>query len=83
MYLISTGSAGGPLIIDTTPPFSGMVYDGDFLREDRDFMERSDIFCTQWKNFYDPHTGIQRYILLMLPMLSLFEVCTLPYGFFS
>lgn len=51
-----------PIMIDKSPPLVGDVFDGDKLDKDIQYQHQTDKICGQWKNFFDPESGIRRLV---------------------
>ena len=49
------------VVIDTSVPVAGKVYDGDQVGLDLKFAQWSNIFNANWDRFIDPHSPISRY----------------------
>ncbi|KAK7494165.1 hypothetical protein BaRGS_00014638, partial [Batillaria attramentaria] len=60
--LQAIGHAKSPIIVDTTPPLAGTVYDGSFSRHDLSFSKDQFQYCANWYNFSDPQSGIDFYM---------------------
>ncbi|WAR05117.1 hypothetical protein MAR_020486 [Mya arenaria] len=52
-------------VVDTTPPDSGLVYDGpnDGTYTDKDYMTSSNIVQAYWTHFVDAHTPVREYFV--------------------
>lgn len=61
--MYTAGHGDEPILIDKSPPIPGIVLDGDRLAQDRQYQSEDDKICAQWKEFYDPESGIDRYDL--------------------
>lgn len=59
----ASGHAPQPIMVDKTPPIVGVVSDGDRLQGDLQYQHETDKICAQWTNFFDPESGIRKYIL--------------------
>ncbi|CAH1802680.1 unnamed protein product [Owenia fusiformis] len=59
--LRDVGPADIPIIVDTTPPIAGDLYDGWVHNIDIDYQNRNDILCANWQNFHDPDSGLVGY----------------------
>ncbi|CAH1794764.1 unnamed protein product [Owenia fusiformis] len=59
--LREVGPSEHPIVVDTSPPIAGNVYDGWVHDTDMEFQNRNDILCANWKNFTDPDSGISAY----------------------
>ncbi|WAR20773.1 DNER-like protein [Mya arenaria] len=60
--LFTAGHGEEPILIDKSPPIPGNVMDGDSLRKDRQFQADDHIICAQWIDFYDPESGIDKFL---------------------
>ncbi|KAH3823846.1 hypothetical protein DPMN_125669 [Dreissena polymorpha] len=60
--LFTAGHGDEPILIDRSPPIPGTVMDGDRLRRDRQFQADDHKICAQWIDFFDPESGIDRYV---------------------
>ncbi|WAR20850.1 CRB-like protein [Mya arenaria] len=60
--LFTAGHGEEPILIDKSPPIPGNVMDGDRLRKDRQFQADNHNICAQWIDFYDPESGIDRFL---------------------
>ena len=49
------------VVIDTSPPVAGKVYDGKRLGADLKFAKWTNTFSVNWDRFTDPHSPISRY----------------------
>ena len=49
------------VVIDTSVPVAGKVYDGDQVGLDLKFAQWSNTFSANWDRFIDPHSPISRY----------------------
>ncbi|XP_048258717.1 uncharacterized protein LOC124137708 isoform X1 [Haliotis rufescens] len=61
--LMKVGVSDHPIIVDTSPPEPGVVYDGPVFRLDLYFTKDADKICANWFGFYDPESGISNYEL--------------------
>ncbi|XP_046562951.1 uncharacterized protein LOC124271844 [Haliotis rubra] len=59
--LMTVGVSDHPIILDTSPPEPGIVYDGPVFRVDLNFTKDADKICANWFGFYDPESGISHY----------------------
>ncbi|CAH1802777.1 unnamed protein product [Owenia fusiformis] len=59
--LREVGPADIPIVIDTTPPIAGDLFDGWVHNIDIDYQNRNDILCANWQNFHDPDSGLVGY----------------------
>ncbi|XP_048250793.1 uncharacterized protein LOC124111176 [Haliotis rufescens] len=64
--LMRVGVADHPIVIDTSPPIAGTVYDGPVYKHDLNFTKDADKICANWFNFYDPESGISHYEVIVL-----------------
>ena len=62
MGLFTAGHGDEPILIDKSAPIPGDVLDGDKLQTDMQYQSDDKRICAQWVNFYDPESGIDRYI---------------------
>ncbi|WAQ98196.1 hypothetical protein MAR_022569, partial [Mya arenaria] len=60
--LFTGGHGEEPILIDKSQPIPGNIMDGDRLRKDRQFQADDDKICAQWIDFYDPESGIDRFV---------------------
>ncbi|XP_070573951.1 uncharacterized protein [Ptychodera flava] len=60
--LRTVGFAPSPLIVDTSPPIPGEVFDGTVHDHDIDYQSNRDRICASWHNFYDEESGIRQYV---------------------
>ena len=49
------------VIIDTSPPIAGMIYDGNQVCLDLKYAKWANEFSANWDRFTDPHSPISRY----------------------
>ena len=49
------------VIIDTSPPIAGMIYDGNQVGLDLKNAKWTNVFSANWDRFTDPHSPISRY----------------------
>ena len=49
------------VVIDTSPPVAGKIYDGNQLGEDVKYAKWTNTFSANWDRFTDPHSPISRY----------------------
>ena len=49
------------VVIDTSPPVAGKIYDGNQLGADVKYAEWTNTFSANWVRFTDPHSPISRY----------------------
>ena len=49
------------VVIDTSPPVPGKVYDGYQFKSDLEFANWASTFSANWDRFIDPHSPISRY----------------------
>ena len=50
------------VVIDTSPPVAGKIYDGNQLGVDLKYAKWTTTFTAHWDSFTDPHSPISRYI---------------------
>ena len=48
-------------MVDRSPPFAGVVYDGPDHHKDRIYQSDNTKICAAWKDFFDPESGICKY----------------------
>ncbi|XP_052219885.1 uncharacterized protein LOC127837088 [Dreissena polymorpha] len=60
--LFTAGHGDEPILIDRSPPIPGGVMDGNRLRRDRQFQADDHKICAQWIDFFDPESGIDRFL---------------------
>ncbi|XP_070573612.1 uncharacterized protein [Ptychodera flava] len=60
---LSTTASSGGVVVDSSPPEHGMVYDGQSVEDDKDldYQTRLDSLTARWKGFHEPHTDIVGY----------------------
>ena len=58
---LEAAAVSNPLILDKTPPESGMVFDGDEYLKDKIYQSSSEEISVSWKGFQDKESGIARY----------------------
>lgn len=68
--LFTAGHGDEPILIDKSPPIPGIVLDGDRLHQDRQYQSEDNRICAQWKDFYDPESGIDRYSSMHLTVIK-------------
>eukprot|EP00058_Branchiostoma_floridae_P000530 XP_002586018.1 hypothetical protein BRAFLDRAFT_110184 [Branchiostoma floridae] len=56
--LREVGHAEYPLLVDTTPPVAGTLYDGGVHGHDLNFTSDPNTICANWKDFHDEHSGL-------------------------
>lgn len=56
--LRSVGYPEQPLLVDTTPPLEGDVFDGNVRGVNWEYQKESDMYCANWRDFVDPESGI-------------------------
>eukprot|EP00058_Branchiostoma_floridae_P003027 XP_002588515.1 hypothetical protein BRAFLDRAFT_79470 [Branchiostoma floridae] len=56
--LREVGHAEYPLLVDTTPPVAGTLYDGSVHGHDLNFTSDPNTICANWKDFHDEHSGL-------------------------
>ncbi|XP_070573548.1 uncharacterized protein [Ptychodera flava] len=59
--LRTIGHAESPIIIDTSPPTAGEVFDGRVHDHDIDYQNKADELCVSWHNFFDVQSGVEKY----------------------
>ena len=62
--LFTAGHGDEPILIDRSPPLVGKVLDGDVLQKDLRYQSDDKRICAQWTDFYDPESGIERYMIV-------------------
>ena len=60
--LRTVGHADKPIIVDSSPPIAGDVYDGDKLKEDIAFQASPSQYCANWNGFGDPESGLCKFV---------------------
>lgn len=60
MTLLTAGHGEDPIMIDTSPPITGELYDGEEYMTDLMYQPFDDYICAQWFNWYDPESGLSR-----------------------
>ncbi|XP_067664253.1 uncharacterized protein [Haliotis asinina] len=60
--LSTSGHANEPIVVDNTPPVAGVISDGAIVGTDMDYQAQADTICAQWKDFFDPESGIKTYM---------------------
>ncbi|KAL4222206.1 hypothetical protein ACF0H5_018244 [Mactra antiquata] len=60
--LFTSGHGDEPILIDKSPPNPGTVLDGKRLQSDRQYQSDNKTICAQWVDFFDPESGIDRYV---------------------
>ncbi|XP_019614832.1 PREDICTED: uncharacterized protein LOC109462715, partial [Branchiostoma belcheri] len=60
--LRTAGHGPYPILVDTTPPLAGDVYDGRSHGRQVNFQSSQSEICANWENFWDPDTGIADYL---------------------
>ncbi|KAI8514390.1 hypothetical protein Bbelb_087140 [Branchiostoma belcheri] len=60
--LRTAGHGPYPILVDTTPPLAGDVYDGKSHGRQVNFQSSQSEICANWENFRDPDTGIADYL---------------------
>ncbi|XP_070572151.1 uncharacterized protein [Ptychodera flava] len=60
---LSTTASSWGVIVDSSPPEHGMVYDGQSVEDDKDldYQTHLDSLTARWKGFHEPHTDIVGY----------------------
>ncbi|XP_035662464.1 uncharacterized protein LOC118406510 [Branchiostoma floridae] len=61
VYLMTVGTADVPIVIDGSAPIGGDVFDGSDYGEDLDWTSELNEVCANWKDFYDPESGLKIY----------------------
>ncbi|XP_048258679.1 uncharacterized protein LOC124137747 [Haliotis rufescens] len=60
------GVSDHAIVVDTSPPEQGIVYDGPVYKLDLNFTKDADEICANWVGFHDPDSGISHYELSVL-----------------
>lgn len=63
VLLSTVGVADQAIVVDSTGPFAGTVYDGPNFKTDLQFSKDENKICFNWVNFYDPESGISYYLV--------------------
>ncbi|CAH1250560.1 FAT1 [Branchiostoma lanceolatum] len=56
------GVAESPIVMDNTPPIAGNLFDGSQYGRDMNWTMEQNEVCANWKDFYDPESGISKYM---------------------
>ncbi|KAI8516766.1 hypothetical protein Bbelb_053470 [Branchiostoma belcheri] len=57
--LREVGHAEYPLLVDTSPPIAGVLYDGSVHGHDLNFTSDPNTICANWKDFHDEQSGLR------------------------
>ncbi|KAI8510725.1 hypothetical protein Bbelb_116410, partial [Branchiostoma belcheri] len=60
--LRKSGHADSPILVDTSPPTAGSVFDGPTAGHDIDFQNDQNEICANWRDFHDEESGIAYYL---------------------
>ncbi|XP_066289761.1 uncharacterized protein [Branchiostoma lanceolatum] len=60
--LREVGHAEYPLLVDTSPPVAGILYDGSVHGHDLNFTSDPNTICANWKDFHDEESGLSDYL---------------------
>ncbi|XP_070562332.1 uncharacterized protein [Ptychodera flava] len=60
--LYETGHAPIPVVVDTSPPAAGDLFDGPLHGIDIEYQSTQHEICANWQDFYDPESGIDKYV---------------------
>ncbi|XP_070573776.1 uncharacterized protein [Ptychodera flava] len=60
---LSTAAVSWGVLVDASPPYDGLVYDGDEKKIDKDYQTHLDYLAVHWGGFYDPHSSVIGYSL--------------------
>ncbi|KAI8487517.1 hypothetical protein Bbelb_347510 [Branchiostoma belcheri] len=60
--LRETGHADRPVLVDTSPPIAGVLYDGSVHGHDLNFTSDPNTICANWKDFHDEESGLSHYL---------------------
>ncbi|CAH1277633.1 Hypp9726 [Branchiostoma lanceolatum] len=60
--LREVGHAEYPLLVDTSPPVAGTLYDGSVHGHDLNFTSDPNTMCANWKDFHDEESGLSDYL---------------------
>ncbi|XP_078695732.1 uncharacterized protein LOC144924477 [Branchiostoma floridae x Branchiostoma belcheri] len=60
--LREVGHAEYPLLVDTSPPIAGVLYDGSVHGHDLNFTSDPNTICANWKDFHDEQSGLSHYL---------------------
>ncbi|XP_078616233.1 uncharacterized protein LOC144884654 [Branchiostoma floridae x Branchiostoma japonicum] len=55
------GHADQPVLVDTSPPITGTLYDGGVHGHDLNFTSDPTTICANWKDFHDEESGLSHY----------------------
>jgi hypothetical protein len=74
LFLLAGGSTARPILppimVDTSSPVTGEVHDGAVRKRDIDYQPNNDKICASWKDFYDPDSGIHRYVIYLVILFN-------------
>eukprot|EP00058_Branchiostoma_floridae_P003025 XP_002588513.1 hypothetical protein BRAFLDRAFT_79466 [Branchiostoma floridae] len=59
--LREVGHADQPVLVDTSPPIAGTLYDGGVHGHDLNFTSDPNTICANWKDFHDEESGLSHY----------------------
>ncbi|XP_035696857.1 uncharacterized protein LOC118430254 [Branchiostoma floridae] len=59
--LREVGHADQPVLVDTSPPIAGTLYDGSVHGHDLNFTSDPNTICANWKDFHDEESGLSHY----------------------
>ena len=68
--LRASGHSRKPIVVDTTPPIAGEVFDGPHKRKDWKFQSSAVELCASWDGFYDEQSGISKSSIMMDSMMN-------------
>ncbi|KAI8486030.1 hypothetical protein Bbelb_361300, partial [Branchiostoma belcheri] len=60
--LREVGHAEEPVLVDTSPPIAGVLYDGSVHGHDLNFTSDPNTICANWKDFHDEESGLSHYL---------------------
>ncbi|XP_066275501.1 uncharacterized protein [Branchiostoma lanceolatum] len=60
--LREVGHADQPVLVDTSPPVAGILYDGSVHGHDLTFTSNPNMICANWKDFHDEESGLSQYL---------------------
>ncbi|CAH1258771.1 JAG1 [Branchiostoma lanceolatum] len=60
--LRKAGHANSPILVDTSPPTAGSVFDGPTAGHDINFQNDQSEICANWRDFHDEESGIDYYL---------------------
>ncbi|KAI8516746.1 hypothetical protein Bbelb_053270, partial [Branchiostoma belcheri] len=60
--LREVGHAEEPVLVDTSPPIAGVLYDGSVHGHDLNFTSDPNTICANWKDFHDEESGLSDYL---------------------